>query len=267
MSKGSSKKGDRGKGLGDSEVPKDGFGAPWRVIVNVLVIFIFSQFVAIFLVELFLGLLHSGTNLGSDLDNSAPAQFFYILIAESLAVYLVLSIVKRRKLGLAAIGLGRRPAWRDLKKAGLGFLAFYVILIVATAIVSALFHSFNTQQTQNVGFNTLNTTIDGIAAFVSLVILPPLGEETLVRGYLYSGLRTRWKFLPAMLVTSLLFGLAHLQLGDGAAALWAAGLDTFVLSLVLVYLREMTGALYAGMLVHSLNNVIAFGVHFHGVIF
>jgi membrane protease YdiL (CAAX protease family) len=32
--------------------------------------------------------------------------------------------------------------------------------------------------------------------------------------------------------------------------------------MVLVYLRETTGALYAGMLVHALNNLIAFGVHF-----
>jgi membrane protease YdiL (CAAX protease family) len=58
-----------------------------------------------------------------------------------------------------------------------------------------------------------------------------------------------------------------LQTGQGASLLWAAGVDTFVLSLVLVYLREKTGALYAGMLVHSLNNLIAFGVHFHGLIF
>jgi membrane protease YdiL (CAAX protease family) len=31
---------------------------------------------------------------------------------------------------------------------------------------------------------------------------------------------------------------------------------------VLCFLRERTGALYAGMLVHMLNNLIAFGVHF-----
>jgi membrane protease YdiL (CAAX protease family) len=194
-------------------------------------------------------------------------QFAYILIAESLAVALVLLIIRRRGLKLGAIGLGRRPTWRDLKKALIGFAAFYALLIIATVIISALFPSFNTTQTQDVGFDSLNSTLDSVFAFAALVILPPLGEETLVRGYLYSGLRSRWKFVPAMLVTSLLFGLAHLQLGDGAAALYAAGLDTFVLSLVLVYLRETTGALYAGMLVHSLNNVVAFGVHFHGTIF
>ena len=176
-------------------------------------------------------------------------------------------LLRRRGLKLNAIGLGRKPTWGDLKKALIGFLAFYALLILATLAISALVPSFNTNQTQDVGFNSLNSTLDGIFAFASLVILPPLGEETLVRGYLYSGLRSRWKFVPAMLVTSLIFGLAHLQLGSGTAAVYAAGLDTFVLSLVLVYLRETTGALYAGMLVHSLNNVVAFGVHFHGTIF
>ena len=242
------------------------FGAPWQIIVNVLLFFVASQAIAIFLVELFLSLLHPHADLGSALDNSAPAQFFYILVAESLAVTLVYYVLKRRGLKLSSIGLGRKPAWRDLKKAIIGFVGFYAILILATVIVSALFPSFNTNQTQNVGFNALNTGLDTVFAFAALVILPPLGEETLVRGYLYSGLRSRWRFVPAMLVTSLLFGLAHLQLGDGAAALWAAGLDTFVLSLVLVYLRESTGALYAGMLVHSLNNVVAFGVHFHSAV-
>jgi len=253
--------------LTPSSSRKASFGSPWQVILNVFIIFIASQAVAVFFVELLLGLLHPHANLSSVLDQSAPGQFFYILIAEGLAILLVLAVLKRRGLSLAAIGLGRKPVWRDLKKAAIGFIIFYGLLILATVVISALFPDFNTNQTQDVGFNSLNSTIDGVLAFAALVILPPLGEETLVRGYLYSGLRTRWKFVPAMLVTSLFFGLAHLQLGNGAAALWAAGLDTFVLSLVLVYLRETTGALYAGMLVHSLNNVVAFSVHFHGIIF
>jgi membrane protease YdiL (CAAX protease family) len=83
-----------------------------------------------------------------------------------------------------------------------------------------------------------------------------------VRGYLYSGLRSKLKYLPALLITSLLFGAAHLSEND-SGLLWSGALDTFLLSVVLVYLRENTGALYAGMLVHMANNVIAFSVHFH----
>ena len=70
------------------------------------------------------------------------------------------------------------------------------------------------------------------------------------------------RFIPAMLLASGLFGLAHLWSGIDGSLLWAAGIDTFLLSLVLVFLREKTGALYAGMLVHALNNIIAFSIHF-----
>jgi len=62
------------------------------------------------------------------------------------------------------------------------------------------------------------------------------------------------------MVTSLVFGLAHLEFGSGGPLVWAAAIDTFLLSIILVYLRERTGALYAGILLHMLNNFIAFFV-------
>jgi membrane protease YdiL (CAAX protease family) len=238
------------------------FGSPWRVIGTTLLIFIVSQVLAAFLVEVVLGIAHSGTNPNGSLDQSAPAQFFYVGLAEGGAIWLVLKVVKNRGLKLANIGLSRRPAGMDIVKGLLGFAAFFALLIVVNGLLAFIFPNINSE-TQDVGFNTLNNSLDQTLALIALVIFPPLGEETLVRGYLYSGLRSKWKFLPALLVTSLLFGLAHLQLGSGADVLWAAGVDTFTLSVVLVYLRETTGALYAGMLVHSLNNLIAFGVHFH----
>jgi membrane protease YdiL (CAAX protease family) len=249
--------------------PAGNFGPALLVFATTILIFIISQLIAAFIIELVSAVLHHGSAPGGDtyLSISATADFFYVLLAETLSIWLVFKVVKARGLKLGAIGLGRRPKWNDLIKALLGFGVFYALLIVAGLILSLIFPNLNTNQTQDIGFNTLNNSLDHVLAFVALVFLPPLGEETLVRGYLYSGLRARWRFVPAMLATSLLFGIAHLQTGQGASLLWAAGVDTFVLSLVLVYLRESTGALYAGMLVHSVNNLIAFGVHFRGLIF
>jgi hypothetical protein len=238
-----------------------------RVITTTFVVFIISQLVAVFLVGIALTLMHPHANISDTLNNSAGAQLSYILIAEGLAVTLVLRTIRTRGLSLKAIGLGRKPRWNDALKAIIGFLAFYALLVAVTAVVTFFIPSVNTNQTQDVGFNNLGGSLDHILAFLALVILPPLSEEPLMRGYLYSGLRSRWAFYPAMLLTSLLFGLAHLSTGSGSAALWIAGIDTFVLSIVLVYLREKTGALYACMLVHCLNNLVAFGVHFHGVMF
>lgn len=237
------------------------FGGPTKIIATTLLIFIVSQLVAALLIGLALGITHPGSKVDV-FSGSAPSEFFYVLIAETLAVGMVWLAVRSRGLGLAAIGLGRKPGWKDLKKGLLGFGAFYVLLIIVLMILTALIPALDTNQKQDIGFNTLTTSLDQILAFVALVILPPLGEEVLVRGYLYSGLRSRLKFLPALLVTSFIFGAAHLQLGNGAPLLWTAALDTFMLSVILVYLREKTGALYAGMLIHMLNNLIAFGVHF-----
>ncbi len=235
------------------------FGGPGRIITTALAVFVASQFVAALLAEIFLNLTHSGTNL----NNSVPANFLSILLAEGLAAGLVLKIIKTRGLGLSAIGLGRRPRWTDLGRALLAFVVFYGLLIVVTLLLGLIFPRLNLNQPQDVGFNNLSGPLGNLLAFVALVLLPPLGEEPLVRGYLYSGLLSRWRFVPAMILTSLLFGVAHLEFGSGSSLVWAAGADTFVLSLVLVYLRERTGALYAGMLVHVLNNLIAFAVHFH----
>ncbi|MEK7095876.1 MAG: type II CAAX endopeptidase family protein [Patescibacteria group bacterium] len=237
------------------------FGGPARVILLVFAIFLLSQFVAALLLKIAYGVIHPGAD--NILDQSVGAQFFYILLAEALAVGCVIWVLRRRQLGLGAIGFSRHPAWHDVKWTGLGFVIFYGLLVAVTAILTLFIPGFDSGAPQDVGFNVLSTPLDQIIALIALVILPPLGEETLMRGYLYSGLRSRWAFWPAMFITSLLFGVAHLSTGANGT-LWAAGVDTFILSAVLVYLRERSGALYAPIMMHAANNLIAFVAHFHG---
>lgn len=239
---------------------KHDLGPPWLVILTILVIFLASQVAAAFIVDLVMGALRHSSSIS--LNDSPTSEFFYVLLAEGIAALLAIYGVKKRSLGLGFIGLGRKPNRSDLGRALVGFGVFYLALIVISGILTIFFPDLN-NGSQNVGFNDLSTRADTVLAFVALVFFPPLGEETLVRGYLYSGLRKRMRFLPALLITSVLFGLAHLPTGASPGPLWAAGLNTFILSVVLVYLRESSGALYAGMIVHMLNNLIAFGFHFH----
>ena len=64
--------------------------------------------------------------------------------------------------------------------------------------------------------------------------------------------------IVAALITSIIFATAHLEFGEGAPLLWVAAIDTFVLSLALVYVRERTGRLWGSMGVHALKNTVAF---------
>ena len=247
----------------DSSKPA-GLGKPWLVVLATLLIFFLSQFFAALFVGIGYQITNPGASLTTALTQSAPVQFSYILLAEILAIGLVILLVKKiKKVGLGAIGLGRRPVWRDVGRALLGAGAFYLLLIAASILISIFMPSFRVDEPQDIGFSALNSSFDYLLAFAALVLLPPLGEETLMRGYLYSGLRAYWRFVPAMLLTSLLFGAAHLSSGTGDTPLWAAGIDTFLLSLVLVYMRERSGALYAGILLHAMNNGIAFTIHFN----
>ena len=91
-------------------------------------------------------------------------------------------------------------------------------------------------------------------AFLTLVVIAPVAEETIFRGYLLGKLR---KFVPvwlAILATSVLFGAVH-----GA---WNLAIDTFALSVVMSLLRQNTGSLWASILLHMTKNGIAFYILF-----
>jgi hypothetical protein len=134
-----------------------------------------------------------------------------------------------------------------------GFLTYLGLVIVEQIL------PFNTQQKQNLGFQPGIHGGGFIMAFIALVILPPIAEEILFRGFLYGTLRrNRASKLVATITTSLLFAGLHLFGGTGSGLLWSAFVDIFTLSLVLCYLRERTGGIWAGMVVHALKNALAF---------
>jgi sodium transport system permease protein len=78
-----------------------------------------------------------------------------------------------------------------------------------------------------------------------MAVTPALCEETLFRGVILSGLR-RLGMWPALLISGLLFGLAH-------ASIYRL-LPTFFLGVVLGYAVWKTGSLWAGVIGHALNN-------------
>src|SRR5581483_2226768 len=109
-------------------------GSPAFVIVTALLIFFVSQLlVAPILVSLGHALFSPHKTL--DFDNSIPLQFFFILIAEAAVAWMAVKLVRRRGLSLKVIGLGRRPALRDLWLAVLGAGGFYLLLIIAGIII------------------------------------------------------------------------------------------------------------------------------------
>lgn len=191
------------------------------------------------------------------LQNNVYGQFLTILFVETISLGLLYAFLKRRLATFKTIGLKGKPKLNDLGYAVLGFMAYFLIYIVIVSIVKRFAPGLNEDQQQQLGFtNPSNLQLPFV--FISLVILPPITEELLVRGFLYTGLKKALPMVWAVLITSGLFAIAHLQAGSGEPLLWIAALDTFSLSLVLIYLREKTGSLWASIGLHMLKNCIAF---------
>lgn len=236
---------------------------PWSAftaVIFVLALYVVTQIVAGLLISIYPALQHwSGDRTNDWLTHSVPAQFFYMVTVEALTLGGLWWFLRRYKSSLRALKLRWRPRLVDPLLALLGFAAYFVAYVVLVAVMSHFVPSLNIDQPQEIGFASATGFIALSLTFISLVILPPVVEEILMRGFLFGSLRRKLPFVSAMIITSLIFAAGHLSGGaEGAPLLWIAFIDTFVLSLVLCYLREKTGRLWAPIGLHMIKNGIAF---------
>ena len=161
--------------------------------------------------------------------------------------------------GVARESLGLRgwPTWADIGLAPVGYIVYFLLAMGAVAVFSN-FPWFDAEEKQELVYETTVVGWDRIIAFVSYVVIAPIAEELIFRGWLYGKLRERFSvnlsrwggMCLAIFLVSLLFALVHQNL--------VVGVCVFMLSVVLCSLREITGTIYAGILVHMIVNGVAF---------
>jgi membrane protease YdiL (CAAX protease family) len=95
--------------------------------------------------------------------------------------------------------------------------------------------------------------LGAVLMFLLVAGAVPFFEEVLFRGVLYTWLESRLGLWPAVLLSSALFGVAHLRTGLATAA--ATGAAGVVLALAFYY----SGSLWAPILMHAINNGLKVG--------
>ena len=187
--------------------------------------------------------------------NNGPGTTVFSVISYVLALVIIIflpPIVFKKKItkpSRKSLGLSGLPTWTDI---GLAPVGYVVSIILATGLtwVFKFLPWFNANEAQELGYSSYMVGFERGLAFVMLAIIAPIAEELIFRGWLYGKLRIKIPKWVAILITSLLFGLVHLQ--------WNVGVTVFCMSVVMCVLREITGTIYAGMLVHMLSNGVAF---------
>lgn len=186
----------------------------------------------------------SETTTGQLIANAA----IYVLATAFVLSPLLINDTARQTIR-RVLGIDKRLYLSGVGWAVAAFFVYFWTTVLVGGLVSFI-PGFDSEQAQEVGFDGITTSADYVMAFVGLVLLPPIFEELLFRGYLFGRLRKYVPFWLAAIVTSIAFGFVHGQ--------WNVGVDTFVLSIFLCYLREHTGSLWASMLLHGIKNGLAY---------
>ena len=156
----------------------------------------------------------------------------------------------RGKINKELFGLKGKMKWKYPLIAVGGFGVYYIISIFLTLLMTLINPDFDISQAQDVGFESLASSSDYVLAFLALVVIAPIVEEIIFRGFLFGVLKKSYRFWVAAILTSLTFAIAH-----GA---WNVGVDTFALSLVLCYLRYNYDSIYPAIFLHMVKNGMAY---------
>ncbi len=230
---------------------------PVGVLLGIVTFFVVQVALTIFLV---IGAVTEGGSkpLGqrinelSQLDKVTPWTMLYLnlgLASLTLVAWLVVRVVH-----------GMRPRWLASVRPGLRwrfFLACLGIAVVAmgASLVVGAFVPGDSNGTTGTAHLPTGQLLATAIVILFTTPLQALGEEYGFRGYLmqafgsFTGSR-----IAALAITSTLFALAH---GTQNAPLF---LDRFLFGLMAGVLVIVAGGLEAGIALHVLNNLVAFGI-------
>ena len=217
----------------------------WAVIVSFLVSYLMIMILGIlaFTVPLLLVGISEG-----------PAFSISLIMIEALLIPMILLFIyldgslERTKV-LLHIGSLKRGLFL-----GLGIPVFAMIVdniaVLIYAIAFIFFFGEPTTITQLPGGTSWDSSPAAlILTFISICILTPISEELLFRGYILDALNRLHGKWPAIIISSIIFGMVHFDP-------FTMGMAT-IGGVIYGWIRMRTGSLVPGIVAHAMWNTMA----------
>lgn len=170
-------------------------------------------------------------------------------------------LLRRRPTSVTTLGLQRLLGWSDIGVGLLALLPYYILAGALLWLAILIFPGLDASQAQAIPYQNLSRQYEYLAAFFALVVLAPFAEEALFRGYFLGKLEQVINKWWAVFIVAGIFALLHLPgavTEHGLSLQWAVMIDVLGLGVVLGVLRIFTGSIWAGVLLHTFKNMIAF---------
>lgn len=195
------------------------------------------------LVSALMGLAHPGASLAKPLGFSGVSTaLFQLLIGLGAIVLTLFFLLKVTRLKTKDLRIMLPAPWSPGFCLPV-FLGVANLANLAGALINRLTGSPATSEMLPSGGPEL------LVQFLALCVMPAIAEELLFRGA-FQGLMRPCGSAAAIFAPALLFGVLHLDL--------AQGLTAFACGVFLGWLAERSGSILPGMLLHLVNNALAF---------
>lgn len=179
----------------------------------------------------------------------------YLAVSRLGAVGAIYGYVRSRGSGWHALGV-RRFSWgRATGIIVAGLVGFFIIAGFVTELLERFMPEVDITAQQDIPFLEAATTTDMVLAFLAIVIIAPIVEEIIFRGFLLPAFAKRMGVIAAIVITSVLFGALH-----APPLIAAVQIGLFAVFLSLAYLA--TRSVWPSVALHVAKNLIAFYVLF-----
>ncbi|WP_221771606.1 CPBP family intramembrane glutamic endopeptidase [Listeria booriae] len=196
-----------------------------------------------------MGILRAVTDLSST-QIVTYASVYWSVFSNFIAVIIVWLLLRKQPRSTKIEQGQPASAGVSVIYAVLGFVALLIGQYIAIAIMSMFGVGGASQNTEMLG--ELARAVPLMIVFTS--VLAPILEEIVFRKIIYGGLASRMNIHVAAVISSLFFGLMHMDL--------AYLLVYFVIGLMLCYMYTKTKRIAVPIAAHMLMNVIAMIIQF-----
>jgi membrane protease YdiL (CAAX protease family) len=189
--------------------------------------------------------------MGWGISDFAVFAIAVYVVGVALAVGILWRLMKGRGIDRARIGLRGRLGGPAAVQALLAVVVGCALYALTEAVVTHL--GIGMYWVAKTAPLVIHNALDLTLVVVFAVVLGPILEEVLFRGYLFTALRERgFGFFGAALLSGAVFASTHVYLGPGVMAF------ILVWSFLPAFLYWRHGSLHAAVLFHVLNNLIAY---------
>lgn len=176
---------------------------------------------------------------------STIIEAVFLIAPLSIANHAFQRLQSRGRLALQALGFRKTHIGQMVGWVIVLMLAIYGINILYSYLISALHLNIQTND-QVLLEQSKYAPLSVYASLLVATFIAPICEEIFFRGFLFMGLARRIPIGWAIVISSLLFAIAH---GDPGSFI-----VLFIIGLALAFLRWRTQSLWPSILLHTVNN-------------